>query len=277
MSHSLSGQPIVLLHGWPVTEAHWRNLLPPLHRAGFTPVPITLPGLGIPRGSAHSFRKSELADWLREELADRGIERFAVMGHDWGGTVAALLAAMMPSAVTALVIEEEVLPGITVDIPAPGDQHYPSWHGPFNRVVGVAEELVPGREASYYGPFLQQSAGPAGLDPDAVQSYVEAYAAAGVLEAGLGYYRTRAADIADVERIQKNPIQTPVLAIGGRYAMGPAVAEGLRPVATDVLEAVLEQSGHYPAEQEPEAAASVIVEFLQQHHRQPALNRAQPA
>ncbi|MFT4122505.1 MAG: alpha/beta hydrolase [Microbacteriaceae bacterium] len=195
-----------------------------------------------------------------------GASRFALVGHDWGGTVAVLLAAAMPEAVTALVIEEEILPGVDVDIPAPGAEHYPAWHGPFNRVPGLAERLVTGREHAYYGAVLTQSAGPAGLDPAVLRGYVEAYRAEGVLEAGLGYYRTRAEDVADVGRLRGNPIRTPVLAIGGRYAMGTAVADGIRPLATEVSGVVLERSGHYPVEQEPSPAAAAIVGFLRRHH-----------
>ena len=195
---------------------------------------MTLPGLGAPAADIRSFRKSDLARWLQGQLASRGLTRFALVGHDWGGTVAVLLAAAAPRAVTALVVEEEVLPGIEVDIPAPGAEHYPAWHGPFNRAPGLAEQLVPGRESAYYGTFLRESAGPAGLDLAVLSSYVDAYTTDGVLEAGLGYYRARAEDIADVRSVRDDPIRTPVLAIGGRYAIGDAVAAGLRPLATDV-------------------------------------------
>ncbi|WP_205529033.1 alpha/beta fold hydrolase [Microbacterium halotolerans] len=266
MSSSPHEPSVVLLHGWPVTQAHWRNLLPLLSSSGFTPIPITLPGLGAVPEGIHSFRKSELAAQLREQLIEQRLTRFAVIGHDWGGTVAILLAAAMPDAVTALVVEEEILPGISVDIPTPGAEQYPSWHGPFNRVPGLAEQLVSGREDAYYGTFLHQSAGPAGLDPAVLRSYIDAYEADGVLEAGLGYYRTRSDDIVDVGRIRDDQIRTPVLAIGGRYAMGSAVAEGLHPLAADVSSLVMERSGHYPVEQEPELAAHAIIEFLERYH-----------
>jgi pimeloyl-ACP methyl ester carboxylesterase len=275
MSASSSGWPVVLLHGWPVTETHWQGLLPLLRNSGFAPVPVTLPGLGRPAGSARSFRKSDLADCLGDDLSERGLTRFSLVGHDWGGTVAFLLAAAMPQTVNAIVIEEEILPGIDIDIPAPGAEHYPSWHGPFNRALGLAEQLVPGREEAYYGTFLRQSAGPTGLDPDTVRSYIDAYTTDVALEAGLGYYRSRADDIADVQRLGENPIHTPVLAIGGRYAMGSAVADGLRTLSTDVTGLVLERSGHYPAEQEPEPTAQAIIEFLQRHRH--AVGRHGPA
>jgi len=267
MTSSLPAVPVVLLHGWPVTTLHWRHLGRPLRSAGFEPVPIALPGLGVAAAGVPGFRKHDLAAWLRAELDRRRLERFAVVGHDWGATVATLLAATCPEAVTALVVEEEILPGIEVDLPEPGRGHYPTWHGPFNRVPGLADRLVPGREDAYYGAFLRASAGPHGLEPDVVDDYVEAYRADGVLQASLGYYRTGREDRADVGRLRATPIRTPVLAIGGRYAMGSAVAAGLRPIATDVTGIVLDRAGHYPLEQQPDAAAAAMVAFLEAHAR----------
>jgi pimeloyl-ACP methyl ester carboxylesterase len=237
-------------------------LLPVLDEAGFAPVPITLPGLGANAEGFPSFRKADLARWLRAEIARREIRRFALIGHDWGATVAALVAASLDSAVAALIVEEEILPGIGVDIPAPGNSYYPTWHGPFNRAVGLAEQLVPEREAAYYGAFLRQSAGPAGLDPAIVRSYVNAYSAPGILEAGLAYYRSRLDDLSDVQTLVANQIATPVLAIGGRFAMGGAVADGMRAIAQDVTSLILDDSGHYPLEQEPGPAGQAVVEFL---------------
>lgn len=226
---------------------------------------MTMPGLGEAAGEFDRFRKSELAGWVRDRLVERELTRFALVGHDWGGTVAVHVAAVMPRAVVALVVEEEILPGVDVEIPAPGSERYPTWHGPFNRVHGLAEQLVPGREAAYYGTFLEESAGPGGLEPMALRAYIDAYTTPGVLESGLGYYCTRVDDIVDVKRLHEVRVHTPVLAIGGRYAMGSAVAEGLRPVAPDVTALVLDQSGHYPLEQEPGLAGRAIIEFLRRH------------
>lgn len=257
---------VVLLHGWPVTSAHWRYLIPALRAAGMTAVPVTLPGLGTtPEGDATDYRKINLAERVRAQLVEQGVRRYAIIGHDWGGSVGFFLSAIDRVAVSAIVVEEEILPGIDVAIPAPGRDHYPSWHTPFNRAPGLAEALVPGREAAYYGAFLQQSAGPAGLEPEAEQAYLGAYGAAGILEAGLAYYRTRDADLSDVLSFVEHRVSTPVLAIGGRYAMGAAVAQGMRALATDVTGLVLERSGHYPAEQEPKDVSDAVVDFLRQH------------
>jgi pimeloyl-ACP methyl ester carboxylesterase len=212
-----------------------------------------------------NFRKASLAGWVLARLAQEGVTRFAVIGHDWGATVGCLIAAQAPESVSGLVVEEEILPGVDVEIPEAGRGYYPSWHGPFNRTPGLAEKLVPGREAEYYGTFLEQSAGPTGLRPDALQAYIEAYSTPGVLDAGLAYYRTRAEDADDINALAAQPLSAPVLAVGGRHAMGTAVADAMATLATDVTPLVFEQSGHYPAEQEPDSVNLAIVQFLQRH------------
>lgn len=254
--------PVVLLHGWPVTELHWRFLKPELEAAGFDPISFTLPGLGaLPAHAPVSYRKSDLAAWVRAELADRDIERFALVGHDWGAMVAVLVAAQSSGAI-ALVVEED-LPGVAdISLPAPGRDHYPAWHGPFNRAPMLAEAMVPGRERAFYGTFLAQSAGPAGLDPAIVDDYVASYSSDDILAAGLLYYRTAALDDEDFIRLSSTPIRIPVLAIGGSFGMGTAVAESTRSIASDVSEFIADKSGHYPAEQQPASVAPAIVNFL---------------
>lgn len=256
------GTTVVLLHGWPVTEDHWRFLIPALEAAGLDPLPLTLPGLGVPAEPGLELSKAALADWVLAQARERGVERFALVGHDWGGTVAALLAARSPQAVTALVVEEEILPGVDVQVPEPGASTYPDWHGAFNRAEGLAEALVPGREGAFYGAFLRQSAGPAGLHPEALAGYVAAYAAPGVLPAAAGHYRTRAQDLLDVAALPAGSIAAPTLAVGGRYGFGPAVGAGLRRLAPRLTELTLETPGHYPAEQDPEAFADAVVSIV---------------
>lgn len=251
------------MHGWPVTEFHWRHLVPVLERAGHATIPLTLPGLGrLPHGALPpDFRKATLATWVTAELRVRGVGAFALIGHDWGAHVAALVAATSRHTVAALVIEED-RPGIPTALPHPGADWYPAWHAPFNRALTLAESMVPGREEAYYGTFLRQSAGPTGLEAAAVREYIDAYTAPGILHAALAYYRTADDDDADMAQLASDPLALPVLAVAGHFAMGTAVASSMRTIASDVAELIAESAGHYPAEQEPELVADAIVEFL---------------
>lgn len=253
---------VVLVHGWPVTDYHWRYVRPAFEDAGLPTVSWSPPGLGCPASAAAVFTKRALADELGGWLHDRGIRDVVLVGHDWGATIGWMLAARRPDLIRRLVIEEEVLPGVDVVVPQPGADFYPSWHGPFNRAVGLAEALVPGREDAYFGQFLSESAGPAGLEADAVQNYLAAYRPAAALMPALSYYRTRATDVGDVAELRRTPPTMPILAIGGRFAMGHAVAVGLRAVGGQIREANLQMSGHYPAEQEPATFVQAVLDFI---------------
>jgi pimeloyl-ACP methyl ester carboxylesterase len=254
-------QSVVLIHGWPVTSAHWRFLSPALADAGFTPIELTLPGLGAhPDVVAGSGDKRTLAEATLALLTRRGISQFSVVGHDWGATVGVVMAHLAPERVRSLVVEEEVLPGVDVDLPE--GSGYPSWHGPFNRSVGLAERLVPGREHVYFGAVLDASAGPAGLDPAVRAGYLAAYTRPGVLDAGLALYRSQSDDVRMTEELTRRPLDGPVLAIGGGHAMGSAVAAGMRQIARDVDELVVGSSGHYPAEQAPGEVADAVLAWL---------------
>ena len=158
----MGGPIIVLIHGWPVTEYHWRHVRSELAAAGTQTLTWSPPGLGRPPSNQTRYHKSAIAEDLGAWLDAQKLMDVVLVGHDWGGTIAWMLTAQRPDLVSSLVVEEETFPGVDVAIPEPGASAYPAWHGPFNRAVGLAEALVPGNEDAYFGQFLRESAGPLG-------------------------------------------------------------------------------------------------------------------
>lgn len=257
-----AGSVVLLLHGWPVTAHHWRHTSPALVAAGLRPIAVELRGLGMSSSHAGPFGKETLArDIVR--LVDRlGVNSFDIIGHDWGGTVGYLLAADLAERVTRLAVEEEMLPGTAASVPEPGARYYPSWHGPFLRVPGLAEALVPGREDAFFGTFLRESAGPEPLPEDVRPTYLAAYRAPSALEATVGYYRSADADAEAVRRRAASPLTIPVLTIGGEFGMGRGVAASFGAVARRVDHRQIAGAGHYPAEQRPNEVNDALVRFL---------------
>lgn len=260
-----SGPVVVLLHGWPVTAYHWRHTTAALIEAGLRVLTVELRGLGGTSCGPGSFDKETLAGEVTRLLSKLDVDRFAVVGHDWGGTIGYLLAADHTHRVRALVVEEEMLPGIDAAIPEPGRRHYPTWHGPFNRAPGLAEALVPGREDDYYGAFLRHSAGPAPLASDAKDAYLAAYRQPSSLTASLGYYRTAPADVEAVRRRARTPLTIPVLTVGGEFGMGQGVADCFTQAARHVDHVQVDDASHYPAEQGPTEVNASLVSFLDRY------------
>jgi pimeloyl-ACP methyl ester carboxylesterase len=105
------GAPIILLHGWPDAPRGWLGVAQGLQVRGWRTIAPYLRGStptrflskDMPRvgsGVALATDAIDLADAL-------GLERFAVVGHDWGARAAYILAALFPervSAITALAL-----------------------------------------------------------------------------------------------------------------------------------------------------------------------------
>lgn len=260
------GPAVVLIHGWPVTSFHWRFIRPDLHDAGYRTIEVTLRGLGGQSEGGGNLEKLTLAQEVQLLLEKMEVNKYSVIGHDWGGTVAYLLTHIDKAKCFSLIIEEEILPGIEINIPLPGKNYYPEWHGPLNRAVGLAEELIQGRENGYYLRFLTESAGMTGLDESAMAEYISAYTMRqkvnSQLKDSLGLYRTKLNDIKEISLRMTTPLRVPILAVGGEYAMGTAVKEGLNKAGIKVCGIVSSGAGHYPIEQNIESCHEVILDFI---------------
>ena len=93
---------LVMLHGWPQHWYVWRRTLPelaPLRRC----VMIDLRGLGWSEAPPAGYTKQTLAEDVCAVLDELGIERTAIVGHDWGGWVAFLIALESPQRVDRML------------------------------------------------------------------------------------------------------------------------------------------------------------------------------
>jgi pimeloyl-ACP methyl ester carboxylesterase len=90
--------PVVLLHGWPQHWFMWRHVIPLLaddHRV----IAPDLRGLGWSDAPKRGYLKQELADDVLAVLSEIGVERFDLIGHDWGAFSGFLLAGRAPERV----------------------------------------------------------------------------------------------------------------------------------------------------------------------------------
>ncbi len=105
-----NGPPLMLLHGWPFHKANFRKLIP-LLASHFTCYAMDAAGMGESEWTAktdlsfdgHIRRAKAFADHLK-------LERYAVAGHDTGGTVARLLAVSDAARITAMVAIDTEIP-----------------------------------------------------------------------------------------------------------------------------------------------------------------------
>jgi pimeloyl-ACP methyl ester carboxylesterase len=102
-----SGRPVLLLHGWPDAPRGWRPVTERLHECGWRTIIPALRGSGATRfrspGTPRDGRGIALAADAIELLDALGLDRVAVVGHDWGARAAYTLAALTPERVGAIV------------------------------------------------------------------------------------------------------------------------------------------------------------------------------
>src|ERR1700694_4860397 len=82
------GRPVILIHGWPQTWYEWRRVMPLLADKFFLVAP-DLRGLGDSPRPSKGYDKKTVAGDLWSLMRDHlGLERFIVIGHDWGAPTA---------------------------------------------------------------------------------------------------------------------------------------------------------------------------------------------
>jgi pimeloyl-ACP methyl ester carboxylesterase len=259
-----TGPAIVLLHGWPVTWYHWRDVIPILARR-FTVIAPDLRGLGDSERPLGGYDKQTLARDIAELTECLGVDRFAVAGHDFGGSVAFALAANHSGKVSHLVIEEELLPGC----PAPPglvSSQYPRWHNAFHAVPDIPELLIGGHEREHLALFWSLTAGRTPMPAQAIAEYERTYLTPGALRVGLAYYRSAPYDAELSRRTALRPLTIPTLTIAGDTAIAEGVEASVRQVAGDVTAVIISDCGHYPAEEHPARVAALIETFLSPRH-----------
>src|SRR5205085_12158392 len=93
LSVALAGDPrspaVILLHGFPESHRTWRGIAPLLEDRFFLVMPDQrgFAGSDRPR-DADVYKSDVLADDIFALADALGLERFALVGHDWGGAIA---------------------------------------------------------------------------------------------------------------------------------------------------------------------------------------------
>jgi pimeloyl-ACP methyl ester carboxylesterase len=259
------GPPLLLIHGWPQTWYAWRHVLPALAR-DFTVVAPDQRGIGLSDKPEDGYDTAALARDMVALMQALGHERFAVYGTDTGMPIAYAVAADHPDRVERLAVSEAFIPGVTPSPPLflPPALNARLWHLAFNQLPAeVNEALVRGREKVFFGAELDASAATHKLPAEVVDYYVDRLASdPDALRGSFGFYRAFGATAAqDVERKNRR-LTIPVLAMGGSESGGENAGNAMKAVADDVTTVVLPDSGHWVAEQAPDALLAALTEFL---------------
>lgn len=259
-----SGTPIVLLHGYPETWYAWRKVMP-ASRFRYTVIAPDMRGLGESSRPTQGYDKKTVAEDIHQLVEKLGFQQIALVSADMGGPVAYAYAAMYPEEVSHFVLLESGIPGFglerLMDV-----THGGSWHFGFFMVRDFPEMLTAGREREFLTAFAYQGStyikdaiGEADID-----EYLRHYASPGGMTAGFEYYRAFPQDAQDNQELGKKKLTMPVLALDEEHGYGGNIAP-METVATNVQGAVVPNSGHWVAEEQPQYLVNQILEFLREN------------
>ncbi|HXX84538.1 MAG TPA: alpha/beta hydrolase [Casimicrobiaceae bacterium] len=266
------GPPLLLLHGYPQTHALWHKVTPRLAEA-FTVVAPDLRGYGDSskpgEGANHEgYSKRAMARDQVEVMDALGFKRFQVVGHDRGGRVAHRMALDHPHRVQKLVVLDicptRAMYAATDMAFATAYYHWFFLIQPFD----LPERLI-GADPVYYLRKKIGGWGSAGLsifDPRARAEYERCFRDPATIHATCEDYR--AAATIDLEHDAADAsarVACPLLVLWGDkgvvHRLFDPVADW-RSLATDVRGRAL-ASGHYLAEEAPEATLAELLGFLE--------------
>jgi pimeloyl-ACP methyl ester carboxylesterase len=278
------GRAVLFLHGFPQTSFSWHHQLEAVAGAGYR-------GLAFDqRGYSPRARPAPVADYRIDELvgdvlavADSwGLDRFDLVGHDWGAMVAWVVAGRHADRVRTLTAVSVPHPrafaaafggaGIGVgsgegaeDGSGDDDQRQrSSYIEVFRAEGGVAERALLGEDGSGSGLRAMFDASGLSSDTDEVRQFVATMLEPGAMTAALNWYRaTEPHALGDVGLIT---VPTLYVWSDNDIALGRTAAEAtVQWVSGPYRFEILEGISHWIPETAPVALNRLLLEHLEAH------------
>jgi pimeloyl-ACP methyl ester carboxylesterase len=174
------GRPVLLLHGFPDTGRLWSKQIEPLAGAGFRLIVPDQRGYGQSDKPAEvdAYNVLLLAADPVAILDQLGVEKAHIVGHDWGASIAWVMASLAPDRVDRLAA---LSVGHPLSFASAGfEQREKSWYMLLFQFEGIAEQWLSGDGWANFRAWARHP------DADAVIGELEAN---GSLTPGLNWYR----------------------------------------------------------------------------------------
>ena len=276
---AVAGEPdrpaVILLHGFPESHRTWREIAPRLQREFYLVMPDQ-------RGFAGSDRPQEVDAYKTDVLVDDvfaladavGIERFALVGHDWGGAVAWSAALRGDPRLARLAIINAPHPVIfQKSLIESEDQREASQYITAFRTPGFERAVeVMGYEAFFEKTFSKH-VDLAKIPQAEKRQYIAEWAQPGALTAMLNWYRAAklvvpppgvTVPLPDLLLCAFPNVKVPTLVLWGMKdsALLPLQLDGLEDLVEDLQIERIPDAGHFVPWESPDQVVAALRPFL---------------
>lgn len=247
-----SGPLTILLHGFPEFWYSWRDTIGDLSSARRV-VALDMRGYNLSDKPETGYDLSTLCADVRGVVEAFGERQADIVGHDWGGVIAWVLAMREPDCVRSLAVINAPHLALAIREMRNPRQLRRSMYIGFFQFAGWAERAT---AADNYGliwrTFRSADRSRAWLSDAVIQRYVAAIARPGALTAALTYYRElvrRGPGAMGVARV----ITAPTLVLWGELDpyLGVEMLDGLPDWVADLRIERFPDSGHWLNQQAP--------------------------
>lgn len=261
------GETLVLLAGFPESWYSWRKIMPALADHYWIIAP-DLPGQGDSDKPLEGYDTQSLATAVHSLLQQLDVKDYYLAAHDVGAWVAYPYAVLFGDEIKKLAILDAGIPGITLPdaLPHSSDKSWRTWHFAFHAIADLPEELIAGKERIYLNWFLRRkTAAPDAFTEEDINEYLRIFTQSGAVRAGMAYYRALGLSSRQNAHFKTlGKLTTPVLAFSAEQGSIADMATPLRPYFENVEGVMIENSGHFLQEEQPEAIAKEFRNFFKQ-------------
>jgi pimeloyl-ACP methyl ester carboxylesterase len=268
-----AGALVLMLHGFPQTNYTWRAQLQPLGDAGFYAVAPNQ------RGYSSGARPAAVADYVTQNLLNDvlgmidalGYESAHIVGHDWGGQLSWLLAALYPQRVKSLSVLSRPHPAAFAAAfkkdkqQAERSKHHKAFQDPAMARLLLADNAARIRNLFADAPADKDTR--TGLSTADQDAYLEVLGDEAALNAAINWYRAPVE--AGAEQVLAPAavanIEVPTLYIWGDAdsTVGRIAAEATGdyvhvPYRFEVLPGI----GHFVTDQAPQQVTRLLLEHI---------------
>jgi len=259
-----SGEPVMLVSGWPETVLAWQFVLPRLAER-YRVIAVEPPALGTSHPTAR-YDMASIAGLFHELAQKLELPRFHFVGHDIGCWIGYAYATRYAASLRGVTLIEAAIPGIS----AAGayaftpEQAKKTWHFFFNYLPELPEELTAGREhVILEWIFRHRAAHPEAIPRAAIDEYVRLYGRPGAYMDSLGYYRAIFETGAQNRASAAARLTPPVLAIGGALWLGETMRAAIEPLAQDFTMLSMADCAHFPPEEKPDELVAALTRHFE--------------
>ena len=255
-----TGHPVLCIHGFGASLYSWRKFVDPLS-SKYQLILIDLKGCGnSPKPPDSAYSPQDHADLIYKFILDHDLRNLTLVGNSFGGALCLLLSIML------LEKEPGRLHSLILIDPGAYKQYIPG----YVKLIGVpvigalAVYLTPARcmaksvlKLAYYDPKK--------ITAEQIAAYAAPLASPGGKHALLETGKQIIPPHIDQLVARYKDINVPTLIIWGRHdkIVSPAAGKLLVQAIPNSTLQRIDQCGHVPQEEKPEATVPLVLDFLQ--------------